>query len=172
MSFQPFEIQYSPHTDLSIHPATGVVTITVAHHPNNRGGYNCRVYEFAPPYVGKPILKREWEQGKNGIVGPFGHGASIVLPTGARLTVVPVGLDSVNNVTPAFQIEPGYSAPYQLGGDVADLLARIAQIEARLAQAGLPSRSTVVAAPDDPIWRGDAMRIVQVLEYYGWIERG
>jgi hypothetical protein len=34
-----------------------------------------------------------------------------------------------------------------------------------------PGKSTVIAAPDDPLWSGDPMRIVQVLEYYGLIER-
>lgn len=33
-------------------------------------------------------------------------------------------------------------------------------------------KSTVIAAPDDLLWSGNAMRIVQVLEYYGLIERG
>lgn len=33
------------------------------------------------------------------------------------------------------------------------------------------TRGTVVAAGDDPLWSGDPLRIVQVLEYYGLIER-
>jgi len=116
MTFTPFDTKYSPHTDLTMNPVTGVVTITVAFHPNNRGGYNCKVWEFAPPYTGAPTLKRDWKQGAGGVVGPFGHGASLVLPTGGLLTVVPVGIDSGDNVTPAMQIEDGYSPPYVLGG--------------------------------------------------------
>jgi len=55
---------------------------------------------------------------------------------------------------------------------IPSLAARIAILEALLTQAGLPSRSTVVAAPDDPLWSGDGMRLMQVLEYYGLIELG
>jgi hypothetical protein len=131
MTFQPFDIKYSPHTDASLNPVTGVVTITVAFHPNNTGGYNCRVYELAPPYTGAPVLKRDWKQGENGIIGPFGHGASVVLPTGALLTVVPVGIDSAANVTPAIQIEPGYSAPFVLGNTQA-LAATVAALAQHL----------------------------------------
>lgn len=133
MTFQPFDIQYSPHIDVTMNPATGVVSITVAHHPNNQGGYNCRVYDLAPPYTGRPVLTREWEQGKNNITGPFGHGASVVLPTGALLTATPVGINSANNVTPAIQIEPGYSAPYQLGGSTEALEQRLAALATHLA---------------------------------------
>lgn len=46
--------------------------------------------------------------------------------------------------------------------------ARMADIERDLR--GL-TRGTVVAAGDDPLWSGDPLRIVQVLEYYGLIER-
>jgi len=55
---------------------------------------------------------------------------------------------------------------------IPSLADRIATLEVLLAQAGLPSRSTVIAAPDDPLWSGDGIRLMQVLEYYGLIERG
>lgn len=116
MPFQPFANRYSPHADLTLNPSTGVVSITVAHHPENRGA-NCRVYELAPPYTGQPVLKREYKQGEPGQIGPFGHGASLVLPTGALLVAVPLGIESAANVPPTILIEPGYAAPYQLGGD-------------------------------------------------------
>jgi len=59
MTFTPFDTKYSPHTDLTMNPVTGVVTITVAFHPNNRGGYNCKVWEFAAPYTGAPMFELE-----------------------------------------------------------------------------------------------------------------
>ena len=55
---------------------------------------------------------------------------------------------------------------------IPSLEARIAMLESLLTQVGLPTRSTVVAGPDDPLWAGDGMRLMQVLEYYGLIERG
>ena len=114
MPFTPIAGKYSPHIDLSMHPATGVVSITVAFHINR--GANCRLYELAPPYSGQPVLKRDWIQGQNDVLGPFGHGASLALPNGALLVAVPAGLDSAENVTPTILIEPGYSPPFALGG--------------------------------------------------------
>jgi hypothetical protein len=115
MPFTPFDTQYSAHTDVTIHPATGVVTITVAFHPNNRGGYNCKIWELHPPYTGAPIMVRDWVQGQKGVsVGPFGHGASVALPTGGLLTVVPVASDS-SEVKPSIMIDGGLGAPYALG---------------------------------------------------------
>ena len=133
MTFTPFANQYSPHTDVTLNPTTGVVTITVAHHPNNQGGYNCRVYELAPPYTGQPVQKREYTQGAPGQLGPFGHGASLVLPSGELLVVTPLGVDSGANVTPTIALEPGYAAPYALGGDTAALEQRLAALAQHLA---------------------------------------
>lgn len=113
MPFTPIAGKYSPHMDVSMHPVTGIVSITVAFHIN--GGANCRLYELAPPYTGQPVLKRDWQQGQNGVLGPFGHGASLVLPNGALLLAVPAGLDGANNVTPTISIEPGFAPPYALG---------------------------------------------------------
>lgn len=112
--FIAFDTQYSAHTDLAIHPVTGVVYITVAFHPNNQGGYNCRVWSLPPPYTGKPTLIRDWVQGQYSI-GPFGHGASIPLPTGALLTCVPVASDT-SDVKPSLLVDVGASPPYVLGG--------------------------------------------------------
>lgn len=102
--------------DMSLHPVTGVVTITVAYHPDNRGGYNCRVYELAPPYTGAPILKRDWQQGQNGVLGPFGHGASLMLPTGALLVAVPAGIDGPDAIMPTLLLEQNFGAPFVSGG--------------------------------------------------------
>lgn len=113
MPFTPIAGKYSPHMDVSMHPVTGIVSITVAFHIN--GGANCRLYELAPPYTGQPVLKRDWIQGQNNVLGPFGHGASLVLPTGALLVAVPAGLDGANNVTPTILLEPGYAPPFALG---------------------------------------------------------
>lgn len=109
--FIPFDTQYSAHTDLAIHPITGVVYITVAFHPNNQGGYNCRVWELPPPYTGQPKLIRDWVQGQYS-TGPFGHGASIPLPTGALLTCVPVAGDTAE-VRPSLLIDAGVCPPFQ-----------------------------------------------------------
>lgn len=123
--FVPFDSQYSAHTDVTINPIDGVVTITVAFHPNNRGGYNCKVWELSPPYTGAPVFVRDWVQGVAS-VGPFGHGASVALPTGDVLTVVPVGADS-SEVAPSLLIDAGMGTPYPLLGA---LLGRIAALEA------------------------------------------
>jgi len=124
--FIPFDTQYSAHTDVTINPIDGVVTITVAFHPNNHGGYNCKVWELSPPYTGDPILARDWVQGVAS-VGPFGHGASVALPTGDVLTVVPVGAES-DDVKPSILVDVGMSTPYPL---ISTLLDRIAALEAR-----------------------------------------
>jgi hypothetical protein len=113
--FIPFDTKYSAHTDVTIHPTTGVVTITVAFHPNNHGGYNCKIWELDPPYTGAPRAVRDWVQGQAS-VGPFGHGASVALPTGGVLTAVPVGFDSSSDVRPSILIDPDLGSPYQLGG--------------------------------------------------------
>lgn len=113
--FVPFDTQYSPHTSVSIHPRTGVLTITVAFHPNNRGGYNCKIWELAPPYTEQPHEVKNYVQGQAGVsVGPFGHGASIPLPTGGVLTVVPVAGDAQDNVRPSILIDHSLGAPYSL----------------------------------------------------------
>ena len=113
--FIPFDTQYSEHTDITIHPVTGVVYITVSFHPNNRGGYNCKLWELHPPYTGRPVEVRNWVQGRPNVsVGPFGHGHSIALPTGGVLTAVPVATDS-SEVEPSIMIDMGLGAPYQLG---------------------------------------------------------
>lgn len=125
--FIAFDTQYSAHTDVTINPIDGVVTITVAFHPNNRGGYNCKVWELPPPYTAAPTLVRDWVQGAAS-VGPFGHGASVALPTGDVLTVVPVGADS-SQVKPSILIDAGMGTPYPL---LIDLLDRIAALEQRL----------------------------------------
>lgn len=114
MPFQPIAGKYSPHMDVSMHPVTGVVSITVAFHINR--GANCRLYELPPPYTGQPTLKRDWIQGQNNVLGPFGHGASLALPTGALLIAVPAGIDSAENVTPTIMIEPNFGPPFPLGG--------------------------------------------------------
>ena len=114
--FVPFDTQYSAHTDVTIHPVTGVVTITVAFHPNNRGGYNCKIWELHPPYTGSPVFVRDWVQGQAS-VGPFGHGASVALPTGGVLTVVPVAADS-SEVKPSIMIDAELGTPYPLGGGI------------------------------------------------------
>lgn len=112
--FVPFDTQYSAHTDVSMpHPVTGAVYITVAFHPNNQGGYNCKIWELLPPYTGQPRLIRDWVQGQYS-VGPFGHGASVPLPTGALLTVVPVAAGSAE-VRPSLYVDPGVCPPYTLG---------------------------------------------------------
>jgi hypothetical protein len=116
--FNPFDTQYSAHCDVTIHPGTGVAYITVAFHPNNAGGFNCRVWTLAPPYTGQPTLLRDWVQGQYS-VGPFGHGASAPLPTGALLTVVPVAGNS-NEVKPSILVDVGASPPYALGGGATD----------------------------------------------------
>jgi len=116
MTFTPFDTKQSSHIDLTMHPVTGVVEITIQFHPQNTGPYNCRVYELAPPWTGKPVLKRDYQQGQPGMIGPFGHGASLLLPNGALLIAVPLGIDGPDNVTPTTMIEPGFSAPYALGG--------------------------------------------------------
>jgi len=107
--FIPFDTQYSAHTDVTINPTTGIVTIVVAFHPNNRGPYNCKEWALDPPYAGQPRFVREWVQGVAS-VGPFGHGAAVALPTGAMLTCVPVAGDS-SEVKPSIHIEPNASAP-------------------------------------------------------------
>lgn len=112
--FVAFDSQYSAHTDLAMHPVTGVVYITVAFHPDNRGGYNCRIWELPPPYTGKPKLIRDWVQGQYS-VSPFGHGASIPLPNGALLTCVPVGAESAE-VKPSLYVDPGVAPVFALGG--------------------------------------------------------
>jgi hypothetical protein len=113
--FVPFDTQYSAHTDVTIHPTTGVAYITVAFHPNNRGPYNCKIWELHPPYTGQPVEVRNWVQGRAGVsVGPFGHGASVALPTGGVLTVVPVAGES-NEVKPSILIDMALGAPYALG---------------------------------------------------------
>lgn len=122
--FVAFDGQYSAHTDLTMHPITGIVYITVAFHPNNSGGYNCRVWELPPPYTGQPKLIRDWVQGAPYTVGPFGHGASLPLPTGKLLTCVPVAGDSAE-VKPSLLIDtvaglpawtPGGGAPVPVPG--------------------------------------------------------
>lgn len=116
MPFTPFDTKQSSHMDMAMHPATGVVEITIQFHPNNTGPYNCRVYELAPPWTGKPVLKRDWQQGQPGMIGAFGHGASLLLPNGALLVGVPLGIDNSDNVTPTLLLEPGYAPPFALGG--------------------------------------------------------
>ena len=113
--FVPFDTQYSAHTHVSNpHPITGVVYITVAFHPNNSGGYNCKIWELRPPYTGQPILLRDWVQGTYS-QGPFGHGASVPLPNGALLTVVPVAGNDAD-VKPSLYVDPNVCPPYALGG--------------------------------------------------------
>ncbi len=112
--FVPFDTQYSAHTDVTIHPVTGVAYITVAFHPNNQGGYNCKIWTLAPPYTGQPVLLRDWVQGTYSD-GPFGHGASVPLPNGALLTVVPVAGNSAE-VRPSLYVDPNVCPPYTLGG--------------------------------------------------------
>lgn len=112
--FIAFDSQYSAHTDVTMHPVTGVVYITVAFHPDNRGPYNCRIWELRPPYTGKPTIIRDWVQGQYS-VSPFGHGASIPLPNGALLTVVPVGADSAE-VKPSLYVDLGVAPPFVMGG--------------------------------------------------------
>ena len=112
--FVPFDTQYSAHTDVTIHPLTGVCYITVAFHPNNQGPFNCRIWTLAPPYTGAPVLIRDWTQGQYS-VGPFGYGATVPLPTGSLLTVVPVAGNSME-VKPSLYVDAGASPSYPLGG--------------------------------------------------------
>lgn len=120
--FTPFDTQYSAHTDVTIHPVTGVLSITVAFHPNNKGGYNCKLWELDPPYTNPPRFVREYVQGVAS-VGPFGHGASIALPTGGVLTCVPVAGES-SEVKPSITIDPTLGQPYalQTGGGMTMLI--------------------------------------------------
>ena len=112
--FVPFDTQYSAHTDVTIHPVTGVCYITVAFHPNNQGPFNLRVWQLNPPYTGMPVLIRDWIQGQYS-VGPFGYGAVLPLPNGALLTVVPVAGNSIE-VRPSILVEPNATPAYPLGG--------------------------------------------------------
>ena len=117
MPFTPFEGPYSNHCDVTLNPGNGIAEITVTYRANNQGAYRCQLWELAPPYTGMPIIKRDWAQGPDyGVLGPFGYGASQVLPNGSLLVVIPAGLESANSVTPTFHIEPNFAAPYSLGG--------------------------------------------------------
>lgn len=133
--FIPFDTQYSAHTDVTIHPVTGVAYITVAFHPNNTGPFNCRVWSLAPPYTEPPTLIRDWTQGQYS-VGPFGYGASVALPTGALLTVIPVAGNDPQ-VRPSILVDVGASPAYPLGGTtdprVDALTARVAVLEQQVA---------------------------------------
>jgi len=111
--FKPFDIQYSNHIHLAMHPITGIVYITVAFHPNNAGGYNCKIWELRPPYTGEPTVFRDWVAGQYSD-GPFGYGASLPLPTGALLTAVPVTLDG--QVRPSLYVDPANLPAFALGG--------------------------------------------------------
>lgn len=141
--FVPFDTQYSAHTDVTIHPVTGVVTITVAFHPNNKGPYNCKVWELRPPYTDPPVEIRNYVQGVAS-TGPFGHGASVALPTGGLLTVVPVAGDS-SEVEPSILVDAERSTtPYPL---LSELEQRIKQLEARLAALPPTTTGSVVYIP-------------------------
>jgi hypothetical protein len=160
MPFTPFDTQYSAHTDVTIHPVTGVVTITVAFHPNNRGGYNCKIWELHPPYTGEPVMVRDWVQGKKGVsVGPFGHGASVALPTGGLLTVVPVAADS-SEVKPSIMIDAGLGAPYALGGSGNDprvdaLVSQLGALGQQIAHLQAGGGIVLLPAPvTTPAWEG------------------
>lgn len=131
-TFTPFEGPYSNHCDITLNPGTGVAEITVTYRANNAGAYRCQLFELAPPYTGKPLIKRDWAQGPDyGVNGPFGYGASQVLPNGALLVAIPAGLENANSVTPTIYMEPNYAAPYALGTGSADpaLTPRVAQLE-------------------------------------------
>ncbi len=117
MPFTPFEGPYSNHCDVTLNPGNGIAEITVTYRANNQGAYRCQLWELSPPYTGVPIIKRDWAQGPDyGVLGPFGYGASQVLPNGSLLVVIPAGLESANSVTPTILIEPNFAAPYPLGG--------------------------------------------------------